>query len=121
MAHLIKPQNSLNTDLKKTEIKNKIMLVVNKFENIINYKLDPEFINLVANLIEHHVKKKYNIDKKDLLIDIFNKIFPSITDEENAIILKNLQYIFDNRKINKVSISQYITNFLKDKIISTLS
>ena len=106
MTNLIKPQNSLNTDLKKTEIREKIIMKINKFENIFNYKLDPEFICLVANLIEHYVKKKYNINKKELLTDIFNKIFQSVSEDEQTIINKNLQYIYDTGQINKLSYSK---------------
>ena len=75
-----------------------------------SYKLDPDFISLVANLIEHCVKSKYGIDKKILLLDIFNKVFPNVSEEDKTIIIKNLQYIYDNGKINKVSYTKNFTS-----------
>jgi protoheme ferro-lyase len=121
MSDLITPQNGLKTDLKKTQIRDKIIIQINSFENIESYKLDPEFISLVANLIEHYVKTKYGIDKKSLLLDIFNKIFPNVSEEDKTIILKNLQYIYDNEKINKVSYTKFFTScfgqWLQKKIL----
>ena len=82
MESLIQAENSLKTSIKFNDIKNVIVDRVSKFENLQQYKLDIEFLKLVANMIEFQVKKKYGIDKKDLLIKIYDQSFANLTDDD---------------------------------------
>ena len=100
--------------LKKAEIRNKITQELNKFENILQYKTDNEFIKLIANYIEHYVKKKYNINKLDLFFEIYRNIFHEITDEEKQSITKIIQFIFDNGHIKKIPYKKLILSFIGD-------
>jgi hypothetical protein len=100
---IIQPQNSLKTSIKFNDIKNIIVERISKFENLPQYKLDIEFLKLVANMIEFQVKKKYGIDKKDLLIKIYDQSFQNLTDEDKETIKKNIEFIFQNNHIKKVS------------------
>lgn len=116
MSELITPQNALKSDLKRTEIRDKIIIQVNKFENISKYKMDNEFIKLICNLIEYHIKKKYKIDKKDLFFDIYSKIFPDMNEDEKQNIIKIIQFIFDNGHIQKLPYRKMILSFLGEWI-----
>ena len=116
MSELITPQNGLKSDLKRSEIRDKIITQVNKFEDINKYKLDNEFIKLICNLIEYHIKKKYNIDKKDLFFDIYSRFFPDLNDEEKQTIIKIIQFIFDNGHIQKLPYSKLILSFIGEWI-----
>ena len=113
MSELITPQNGLKSDLKRTEIRDKIITQVNKFEDINKYKLDNEFIKLICNLIEYHIKKKYNINKKDLFFDIYSRFFPDLNDEEKQTIAKIIQFIHDNSHIQKLPYRKLFLSFIE--------
>ena len=63
---LVKTQNSLRTDEKKTKIKNVIVSSAKEFENLSTYKSNNEFLSLICNLIENLVKKNIKLTKKHL-------------------------------------------------------
>jgi len=119
----IKPQNSLRVDQKKTKIKNEIIDKIKSagFSNLDNLKNDNELLSLVMNLIENSIKKKYKIDKKELLLDIYGELYPNLTQDEKMIIIKNHQFLFENDFLAKIKSSTYVFNFLKNLIIKKLS
>ena len=121
MDSLIQAENSLKSSIKFNEIKNIIVDRVSKFENLPQYKLDIEFLKLVANMIEFQVKKKYGIDKKDLLIKIYDQAFVNVSDDEKETIKKNIEFIFQNNHIKKVSYYKLficgVSEWLKKKIL----
>jgi len=94
----IKPQNSLRVDQKKTKIKNEIIDKIKSagFSNLDNLKNDNELLSLVMNLIENSIKKKYKIDKKELLLDIYSELYPNLSQDEKMNIIKNHQFLFEN-------------------------
>jgi hypothetical protein len=100
---IIELKNNLLVDYTYCDTKKKIVdrLVELKL-NDIKYKNDNEFLNLVCNLIEHLIKKKDKISKKDLVLIIFQEMF-NINEEEKVIISNNIEYLFNNKNIKKVS------------------
>lgn len=100
---IIKPENSLKSSIKFNEIRAIIVERISKFQNLQQYKLDIEFLKLVANMIEFQVKKKYGIEKKDLLLKIYDSAFENLTDDDKQTIEKNIEFIFQNKHIKKVS------------------
>ena len=115
----IKPQNSLRVDQKKTKIKNAIIEKVKSLglSNLDNLKLDNELLSLVMNFIENSIKKKYKIDKKELLLDIYNELYPNLTQEEKMNLIKNHQFLYENDFLSKIPSSTVVINFLKDLFI----
>ena len=111
---LVKTQNSLRTDEKKTKIKNLIVSRAKEFENLSSYKLNNEFLSLVCNQVENLVKKHYKIDKKSFVLEIFSALFPDITTDEQLQIVNNIAFIFDNNLIIKIPISKQIIEFGKN-------
>ena len=120
MESLIIPKNDLAQELKTVEIKNAIITRLEKIENLQDYKLNNEFLVLVCNLIEYYVKKKYNIDKSNLLISIYDRIFANLTDEEKSTIRQNIQFIWNNGHIKKIAYYKLmfcgIKEWLKKKV-----
>ena len=119
----IKAQNSLRIDQKKTKIKNEIIEKIKSagFSNLDNLKNDNELLSLVMNLIENLIKKKYKIDKKELLLDIYGELYPNLNQEEKMNIIKNHQFLFENGFLSKLATTTYLFNFLKNLIIKKLS
>lgn len=97
------PKNELAQDIKLAEIKNKIVERLNKIENLQQYKLNNEFLVLACNLVEYYVKKKYNIDKMNLVLNIYDCIFSDFTDDEKTAIRQNIQFIWNNGHIKKIA------------------
>jgi len=96
--------NELALDVKKNAIKAKILARINELGiNTTGYRMNNEFLLLVCNLVEHLVnKKKYNIDKKELVIDVLNAIF-SLNATEKVTAENNIQFLFNNKAIKRVS------------------
>ena len=114
------PKNDLAQDIKVAEIKNKICDRLNAIEQLQNYKLNNEFLVLACNLVEFYVKKKYNIDKMNLVISIYDRIFANLTDDEKTTIRQNIQFIWNNGHIKKISYYKLmfcgIKEWLKKKV-----
>jgi hypothetical protein len=110
---LVKTQNTLRTDEKKTKIKNLIISRAKEFELISQYKLNNEFLTLICNQVENLVKKKYKIDKKQLVLEIYTLLFSDITDNEKFDVSRNINFIFDNNLIIKIPLSKQIIEFVK--------
>lgn len=120
MESLVIPKNDLKQDIKTAEIKNKIIERLMKIENLQVYKLNNEFLVLACNLIEFYVKKKYNIDKSNLLVNIYEALFIDFTEDEKASIRQNIQFIWNNGHIKKISYYKLmfcgIKEWLKKKV-----
>ena len=96
-------KNNILIDFKRNEIKNKIISRVNELNiPIVNYKNDNEFLTLVCNLCEYLISKKDNINKKDLVILIYNELY-GLTPEEMETLKNNIDIIHLQKKIKKVS------------------
>lgn len=100
---IIELKNNLLLDFKKQDVKNKIIERVNELKlPLYNYKSDNEFLCLVCNLIEYLVNKKDNINKKDLVLLIYQELF-GLTPEEQETLKNNIDIIHLQKKIKKVS------------------
>lgn len=100
IAPFVQPKNQLYKDLKRAEIVNKIFERLSKLPDVKNFKDDLEFLNFCCQIVEHSFeKKKYKFDKKQIVIDVFIKLFGTINKE---LVEKNIQYLFDNKKIKKL-------------------
>jgi hypothetical protein len=89
--------------LEKNDVKNKIIGRVNELNiNISNYKTDNEFIILICNLVEYLVSKKDNVNKKEMVISVFNDLF-GLTSEEQENLKNTIDIIHLQNKIKKVS------------------
>jgi predicted nucleotide-binding protein (sugar kinase/HSP70/actin superfamily) len=97
-------QNNLALEVKKVEIKNKIIERINDLKiNTATYRLNNELLLLVCNLVEHLVKKKYKINKKDFVVEIMNQLFVNLTPAEIQTINSNIEFLWSNKNITKLS------------------
>lgn len=100
---IIPLKNNLLVDWKKQDIKTKIINRVNELNIVLtHYKNDADFLVLICNLIEYLVNKKDNINKKELVILIFNDLF-GLSPEEQETLKNNVDIIHLQNKIKKVS------------------
>jgi len=101
---LVSINNDLALDVKRNEIKSKIIARINELGiTITTYRLNNEFLLLICNLVEHLVnKKKYKIDKKILVVEILNQLF-TLNAVEKANVESNIEFLWNNKNIKKVS------------------
>jgi hypothetical protein len=100
---LVPTQAKLGSDIKRNQILKKINDRITELGlNQPQYKSNTEFILLVVNLIEHLVKKKHNIGKKQLAIEIITNLFPH-TAQEVDVLENNIEFLHSNGMIKKVS------------------
>jgi hypothetical protein len=122
ITSIIQPKFTLAKLSKEEEILSIIVSLVSKIASLVD---DPKFLDLlsyIANLIENFVKKKDDIDKKQLLIKIYKKVYPNISDADLQTILDNLQHLYDTGQVKKISLRKYLyhyaRNFLQKKVDS---
>ena len=122
IASIIQPKFTLAKLSKEEEILSIIVSLVSKISPLVD---DPKFLDLlsyIANLIENFVKKKDDIDKKKLLIKIYKKVYPNISEADLQTILDNLQHLYDTGQVKKISLRKYLyhyaRNFLQKKVDS---
>ena len=73
---IIPLKNNILVDWKKQEIKSKIITRINELNiPIPAYRNDNEFLALICNLCEFLVAKKDYIDKKEIVISVYNVLF----------------------------------------------
>ena len=100
---LVPIQNSLAVDVKRIEIKNKMITRIGELGLVIsNYRNSTEFLLLILNLIEHLVVKKDKINKKELAIEVLNEVF-GLNELERNNINSNIDFLHQNNNIKKVS------------------
>jgi len=101
--NIIPIKNGLFTDFREDQVKKTIQTRLHEL-NMINakYKLDNEFLTLLVNMIEHLVVKKDKINKKELALGIMRDFFGA-SEDDLALISKNIEYLHSNKVIKKLS------------------
>ncbi len=101
--NLVPTQAKLGSDIKRIQILKKINDRITELGlTQSQYKNNTEFILLVLNLIEHLVKKKHNISKKQLAVEIITNLFPFNGQEVDAL-ENNIEFLHSNGMLKKVS------------------
>jgi len=78
---LVPLQNKLKTKKKFSDI---VQIIINDVKtNIPDFAenfLECEMILRICNIVEYLVKKKYNVNKKEIVIHVFELLIPEISD-----------------------------------------
>ena len=81
-------------------------------------KLEPSFIQYIANLIENQCEKHSHGEKPNKLqifTDILKRLFPSIQEHEIVVAKQILEFLLKNKMVKKVSMSRVISYYLKKR------
>lgn len=101
-----------------------------KKEQLINYivadlrgnpmlsKSDVASIARACQLIENMVKKKDKIDKLELVVTIFSKLFPALPAADIVMLKNVVQFVLDIKLIKKVSIRTQMYSYARKVFIS---
>ena len=119
--HYIKTKNSLRKKEKLHTIK---QCIVDKIQRDIdmsklreNQHIDNELILFVCYCVEELVKKKYNIDKKEFVVDILSTVFNNVlTELELNQIKSQIDFAHENQLIKKVELNYKVRLIVWDWI-----
>ena len=118
----VKPKNKLKSKIFKCDLCNEIVRRVLEFENHLSLRNDPELLKFVCDLVENGVKKtddKNKVDKKELMLEIYSKIF-NINENEKKHISDQIEFLCDNELITKVfnvkKNGKLFINYIKSKL-----
>lgn len=103
LTEIIPAKNHLFKSLRVNEIKEAVIKRIQSFPNYQQYKNDVEFLLLVCNMLEHLVNKGEKINKKETLVEIYKQTFSSLSADEQKAIEQNVEFLWNNKKIKKVS------------------
>ena len=101
--------------------------IVNKIKLIPQYdqlKNDIEITEHVCNLVENSVTKNKDskpINKKQLVIKIMSSLFNLSNDADKKIVEHQIDYLFNNKMINKISLTSKIFNVVKKSLLKHIS
>lgn len=115
----INPKNSLARDKKTHEAIDKIVCKISEIPRHTDYKLDLELLTMICVMVEHLIDnkdKKIKINKKDIVFEVYKKLFGNIRPEDLVVIDKNIQYLFENQKIKKKNIFSVVSSSICDWI-----
>lgn len=113
----INPLNGLARDKKIYEAVDKIVIKVTEIPRHTEYKMDLEMLTMICVMVEHLIDnkdKKIKINKKDIVFDVYKRVFGNLKPEDLTIIDKNIQYLFENKRIKKKSILTVVSSSVCD-------
>jgi len=112
----VKENRTSKREKKKQQIINYIVEDLKK--NPILSKNDVASVSRACQLIENMVKKKDKIDKLELVISIFNKIFMHLQPAEVDVIKNVVQFVLDSKLIHKVRMSVKVYSYVRKVVIN---
>jgi len=105
--------NSAKKDILKVEIIDFVVKDLQKIPNYQSLKNDIEILLHICNIVENLISKnKGKIDKKQLVVDIFNQVF-FLNETEKLALEKQIQFLFDNKLITKIKKTYALFNNIK--------
>lgn len=78
-------------------------------------KLNPELILLVCNMAEEGAEKKFNIDKKELVMKVLDNIF-KYAESEKRLLDDQIEFLHATKKIKRVKLVIKIIHYVLDWI-----
>ncbi len=110
---IIKPKNKLKSQMKLGEISKKIIEKIQTIPNYQELKNDLETLLYICTLVENEIKqaKSKGINKKEIVLEIINKIF-TFNPEELLVIGKHIEFLHINDLIKKVTDCEKASNII---------
>ena len=105
---IVKKNNIVNNAFIITQIIQKIVdhvSLINDFQ----LRTEIELTNYICNLVENEInKQKTNkIDKKELVLMIFIKLY-NLNDDEKTLVSKQIDFLFNNKLIKKIPVIEKV-------------
>ena len=88
---------------------------IRSLPDFLSLKLNPEIVLFACNLIEHIVKKKYKIDKKQLCINVLSTIF-AFTEVDKKSAGEIIDFLHSTNSIKRATLWKKIKILFKKKL-----
>jgi hypothetical protein len=123
------PKNMLWKDAKIQKVHDQIIGHITELPNnirSIENKFNMELLTMIACMVEHKIsntgkKDKMRIDKKLIVIQIYNSLYGTLKPDEIMTITKNIEYLHDNNHIKKYPlltvVKSTVVSWLKKKLL----
>ena len=95
----INPKNSLEKDVEVHRLVAKILEKISDIPKHQEYKYSLELLKMICLMIEHGIDnkgKKVKTNKKDIVFQVFNKLWTGITPLEIKAIDANIEFLWEN-------------------------
>jgi hypothetical protein len=116
----IHPKHDLLLDCK---ISSAISIIIKHLKVIPNFSMksnNTEFILRACNLIENlGIRKKGDVTKKDVFINVYKQLFSDISDESLTEILHIIDFLLAHKLIRKIKIYKRVIRFAKLNLLPT--
>jgi hypothetical protein len=99
LSKMLSLKSVLKTTSKFQEISDIIVELLKQVPDIETLKLNNELILYICNIVEELCKKKYKINKLDLLLATLIRVIPSITEDEKKLITDIVEFFHANKQI----------------------
>jgi hypothetical protein len=110
-------KNSLKVHNLFHDLLNKVSDIVLKLPNYRELKDDPEIVLLICNLVENFMTKNVSkIDKKDLVICIYENVFGELSNDEKTALEIHIQFLYNNKTIKRQKFYKIIGYIVYDYI-----
>ena len=100
---LVPLQNKLKMKNKFAEI---VQIIINDIKtnipDFVENQLDCEMILRICNIVEYLVKKKYGVDKKQVVVHVFELLVPDISEANLEFISNTVDFLFNHGQIKPV-------------------
>ena len=107
---LVPLQNKLKMKKKFAEI---VQIIINDIKtnipDFIENQLDCEMILRICNIVEYLVKKKYGVDKKQVVVHVFELLVPDISEANLEFISNTVDFLFNHGQIKPVKMVSKIS------------
>jgi hypothetical protein len=118
---VIVPKNNLLKDIKVSKCVDLVVKEIQSIPNFSTYRIDPEVIKMVINIVENvFTEKKSGETKKSIVVQAFVKVF-NLTPQEQKILSDFIDFLSNNNKIKKISVvKKYVKpllSWIKKKVV----
>lgn len=102
---LIKLKNDCRVHIEKYSIMQDVGKIIREIPNLGKIKNDIELLKYILSLVENliHPKVKDKLKAEDIAFELFCELFPSMPADEKEIIKKSIDFLINNKQIEKIS------------------
>jgi len=116
-------KNSLDKHVTYNVILKSIVDKLNEIPELHKLRVNVDLIKLVVNIIENLVEKgnKNEINKKELCVEIFCRLFPNFSITEIEILKNIIEFLWQNNHIRKIGLWKQLKRFTYKSSLSFFS
>lgn len=105
MTELIKLKNDCRVHIEKQNIINAVLTIIKAIPSLDKIKNDIDFLRYIISKVDDliHPKVKEKLKPEELAFEIYCELFPSVSPDVKELVKKNLDFIVNNKQIDKVS------------------